>query len=349
MGGSWLIYGANGYTGRLIVEEAVRRGARPVLAGRRAEALETLARAHGLETRVFGLDAIGRGLDGMNAVLHCAGPFSATSRPMLDACLAAGASYLDITGEIEVFEACYARDHEARARGVVVLPGVGFDVVPTDCVAARLAAELPGATRLELALASDGGVSGGTAKTAIEGLPRGGMVREGGVLRRVPTAWKRVEIPFRDRARSTMTIPWGDVSSAFRSTKIPDITVYAAVDARAARALALARPLLGVFAFDAVRRLAQAAVGGRLLGPSADVRATARVHLWGRATDAAGRSVSATLETREVYALTARTAVEAVLRVCAGGVAPGALTPSLAFGAGFIEELEGEKIALAAA
>ncbi|HWS71956.1 MAG TPA: saccharopine dehydrogenase NADP-binding domain-containing protein, partial [Thermoanaerobaculia bacterium] len=145
----FLIYGANGYTGELIAREAARRGLKPILAGRSREAIEPLARELGLESRIFGVDA--PRLEGVDVVLHCAGPFSQTSAPMVSACLAAKAHYLDITGELAVFEAVHARDAEAKRAGIALIPGVGFDVVPTDSVAAMLADSLPGATDLVLA------------------------------------------------------------------------------------------------------------------------------------------------------------------------------------------------------
>ena len=164
-----LIYGANGYTGELVAEEAVRRGLRPLLAGRNAEEIEALAARLELDSRIFGLDdpaALARGLEGVAAVLHCAGPFIWTSKPMIAACLAAQAHYLDITGEIGVFESVQRRADQARDAGVALIPGVGFDVVPTDCLAARLAAALPNATHLTLAFTSEGGsTSPGTMKT----------------------------------------------------------------------------------------------------------------------------------------------------------------------------------------
>jgi saccharopine dehydrogenase (NAD+, L-lysine-forming) len=135
----YLIYGANGYTGRLIARHAVECGQRPILAGRNAPAVEKIAGALGLDARAFDLGdpaAVDRGLAGLRAVLHCAGPFAHTSRPMVDGCLRNGVTYLDITGEVTVFEACAARDAEARLAGIMLMPGVGFDVVPSDCLAA---------------------------------------------------------------------------------------------------------------------------------------------------------------------------------------------------------------------
>ena len=179
-----LIYGANGYTGELIVAEAVRRGLRPIAAGRDPFAVAAVAQRHGVPARVFGLEspaALAEAIAGAGPVLHCAGPFVHTSGAMVAACLAAGVSYLDITGEIEVFERIFAGERMARERGVVLLPGAGFDVVPTDCLARRLHEALPEATHLDLAFASDrGSWSRGTLATMLESAWRGGAERRAG-------------------------------------------------------------------------------------------------------------------------------------------------------------------------
>jgi saccharopine dehydrogenase (NAD+, L-lysine-forming) len=336
---SWMLYGANGFTGELIAAEAKARGERPILAGRREEAVRPLADRLGLPWRVFPLDAgTAAHLEGVAAVVHAAGPFSATSRPMVDACLAARAHYLDITGEIEVFEACHARDAEARQRGIVIMPGVGFDVVPSDCLAKRLSEELPGADRLDLAIAFGGAPSRGTARTSVEGLAGGGAVREGGTIRREPIARRSMRVRFRDKERLVMSIPWGDVSTAFHSTSIPSITTYAATTAAAVTALRLGRPALKLLSVPLVKRAVDRWLDRR---GSAAARTDRPSQLWGRATHPSGSSVSATLTTPDGYQLTARTAVEIVRRVVAGKVTPGAWTPSVAFGSRFITEIEG--------
>ena len=326
-GSRWMLYGANGYTGRLIAAEAVRRGERPILAGRRADAVEALARQHDLEHRVFGLDGT-IDLDGVDAVIHAAGPFSATSAPMVSACLERGVHYLDITGEISVFEACQARGDEARERGVALMPGVGFDVVPSDCLAAMLARALPGADLLELAIKFAGPSSGGTARSTIEGAAQGGAIRENGQIKRVPMAHKTMEVPFRDRRRSAVSIPWGDVSTAYVSTKIPNITVYMAMPRTEIFGIKVMRPFLGLLRNPRLRALAARMVPASGDGPSEEHRRTARSHLWGRVTHASGRSVSGTLETPEGYELTSRTSVESVRRLLNDGQKrSGFLTP----------------------
>lgn len=338
---TWMIYGATGYTGELVAEAAKERGESPILAGRSAEKVRALGEKLRLPWRAFPLDR--PDLRDVALVLHCAGPFSATSRPMVDACLAARAHYLDITGEIEVFEAVFARDAEARERGVVLLPGTGFDVVPSDCLAALLKRKVPGATQLELAFAPAGRSSPGTLKTSIEALPRGGLVRRGGKLVRVRPAAEVREIPFADKRRLAMSIPWGDVASAYRSTQIPDITVFMAAKPRVIRAARLTRltgPLLGL---PFVQQFLKAGVERNVRGPDREERARGAVQLWGRASDGT-RSSELTMTVPEGYTLTTDAALECARRVLAGAVAPGAWTPAQAFGADFAATLPGVRV-----
>lgn len=343
---TWMIYGANGYTGDLAAREAVKKGLSPILAGRNAEALGKLGRELGLQIRTFPLDnpqAAAAELYGVKAVLHCAGPFIHTSAPMVDACLATGAHYLDITGEIAVFEAVLARSEEARRAGVALLPGVGFDVVPSDCLAARLAAALPDATELELAFYTAGGsVSRGTMKTMIESLPHAGAIRRNGRIVPVPVAFDAKEIDFGGKAgkRWAMTIPWGDVSTAYHSTGIPNIRVYSGTPPATIRKMKRLAPFLPLAGWRPVKRFALRWVERKVTGPSEHARQTARVYLWGQARNA-GRSVTSTLETPEGYQFTAASAVAAVERVLAGTAQPGAWTPSRAFGADFVASLPG--------
>lgn len=339
-----LIYGANGYSGRLILAEALARGHRPVVAGRSEGAVRALAAEHGLEARIADLaDAasLREALRGVRVVLHCAGPFAHTSDAMVAACLEAGAHYLDITGEIAVFERVAARSDAARERGITLLPGVGFDVVPTDCLALHLKERLPGATALTLAIVGGTSPSRGTAMTMAENAGGGGAVRRGGRITRVPAAWRTRRIPFADRERLCVTIPWGDIATAWRSTAIPDITVYAATSARGVRMLRLTRLVGPLLATRPVQQLLKWSVRRRPAGPSDERRSGARSQFWGEVTDAAGLSARARMTGPDGYTLTAQTAVRAAERVLAGGVATGFQTPAAAFGAGFIREIPG--------
>jgi short subunit dehydrogenase-like uncharacterized protein len=344
-----LLYGVNGYTGKLILEVALREGLRPVLAGRRAEAVEPIAKAHGLQSLCFGLEdpgTVARLLEPFSALLLAAGPFSKTSGPALEACLLSKTAYLDITGEVDVFEEAFARDADAKKSGIPVLPGTGFDVVPSDCLAKALSEALPGASSLTLAFRGFK-TSAGTMKTMVQSLPKGGLARVDGKLVSVPAAWKTMEVPFPDKPRLAMTIPWGDLSTAFRSTGIPDIEVYMAVSPSAvanARRLRRFAPVLG---FGFVQSFLMKRIEKHVKGPTEEERKRERSCLWGRVTKG-GSAITGTLETLEGYALTAETAVAIARRVLAGDVAPGVHTPSQAFGARFIETIRGSKLTVPA-
>jgi short subunit dehydrogenase-like uncharacterized protein len=338
---TWMIYGANGYTGELIAREAARRGERPILAGRNAAKLEPLARELGLEFRAFDLDKID--LRGVQLVLHCAGPFIHTSKPMVRACLEAGAHYVDITGEIAVFEAVMRRDAEAKQRGVTLLPGAGFDVVPTDCLAAMLHRRMPDATELWLAFhSSRPAISSGTTKTIIEGIGIGGAIRRDGKIIVVPTAFDAREIPFSIGPRLAMTIPWGDVSTSFHTTGIPNIRVYNSISPKRLRRLKLIRPLLPLARLKLVNRYLQTRVPPHA-GPSAEDRESGRTYIWGRVTNARGEEASMTMTTREGYSLTVLSSLLAVQRILADPK-PGAWTPARLFGPEFVLEIPGTEV-----
>lgn len=348
--GDWLLYGASGYTGRRIAEEARRRGLRPILAGRDALKIKALADRLECPARVFPVRsarAIAENLGGVRAVLNCAGPFSATAEPMMDACLAAGVHYLDVTGEIAVIEAAAARHDRAVTAGVSLIPAVGFDVVPSDCLAGMLAERLPGATHLQLALRLTGPPSPGTAKTMLEALPRGGRARIAGRIVRVPVAWKTREIPFRDGPRPAVTIPWGDVGSAWYTTGIPNIEVYLAMPAPQIRRIRRLRRLLPLLRPKPIQGFCRFWIDRLVHGPAEEHVARTRGSFWGCVTDPAGRSIEATLETPGGYPLTVATALASLERVVAGATSPGFSTPAKAFGSQFILGIPGTDVLVA--
>lgn len=339
---TWLLYGATGYTGRLIARRAVALGMRPVLAGRSAAKVVPLAAELGLEHRVFGLDesgAVRRGLAGVEGVAHCAGPFARTALPMARACVETGTGYLDITGEIDVFESLHALGPRAGAAGVTLLPGAGFDVVPTDCVAALLAGRLPDATELDLAFLTRGGASPGTVRTVVESAADGGRIRSGGEIRAVPFGSRQLRAAFPSGARTVVSVPWGDVSTAYHSTGIPDVTTYTAVPSPALAATRVLRlgPLRG----------ALSGAAGRLVrGPGERALGGSGCEVWGRARDAAGNTVTATLTGPNPYRMT----VDSVLRIMPllPSLPDGFQTPSRALGADFAGTLDGVTVTVAA-
>lgn len=342
----FVIYGANGYTGALVAQLAVQQGLRPVLAGRNAAQVNALASSLGLDTRIVSLDdkrALDAVLDGMGAVIHCAGPFVYTAQPMVEACLRQRVHYLDITGEIAVFEALAARSTEAQKAGVMLLPGAGFDVVPSDCLAAHLKRRLPTAERLTLGIRALGAVSRGTALTGVEALVRGegGMVRQAGRLTPVPSAWKTRAIDFGRGPWEAVTIPWGDVATAYHSTGIPNIEVYMALPPQAIRAMQVGRYLGWALRLPGVAGLLRQRVRSGAPGPTPEERARGLSLLWGEVTDAAGGRAVSRMQTPEGYTFTAQSALIILRKVLTGAAKAGFQTPSSVYGADLVLEVEG--------
>ncbi len=337
-----LIYGAYGYTGQLIVEEAVKRGWRPVLAGRDATRLAEVADHHGLPHTAFELgdrDALDATLKKVDVVLHCAGPFRHTAQRMVEACLRTGTHYLDITGEIEVLESLAAQTELFEEQGIMVLPATGFDVVPTDCLAQWLKELHPRATQLEIAFESVGGVSRGTAHTAVEQLGEGGAVRRSGRIEPVAPAHLTREVDFGDGPVTVASIPWGDVATAYYSTGIPNITVYTRMPRKAIRAMKGISLVSPVLKQPPVKRVLHWLVNRQEAGPDEETRRTGRTRIWGCASSDDGVFAEGVLVGPEGYAFTAYAAAEIAARVLDGTVFPGFQTPAKAYGAGLVMSL----------
>jgi short subunit dehydrogenase-like uncharacterized protein len=342
----FLLYGASGFTGRLITRRAVQLGLRPLLAARDEAAVRALAEEHRLTHRSFELDdaaALDDALAVVPAVLHAAGPFVHTAAPMVEACLRTGTAYLDITGELDVFERLHAMDAIARAGGVLLLPGVGFDIVATDLLAAHLKRRLPAAVRLRLAFHAPGGMSRGTAATMVENLGRGGVVRRNRRITAVPPGWRRrtVDFGFGTRPARVTTIPWGDVSTAYHSTGIPDVEVYTRATAVQHALLVASRRMGWLVRATPVQQLIKVGVRAAPPGPAEENLRRGASFVWGQVEDDVGRRATARLRAPNAYTLTAMTAVDAMRRVLDGAAPAGFQTPSLAWGPDWILELEG--------
>jgi len=343
MTNTFLIYGANGYTGELITRYAAERGLKPILAGRNEATVSELAGKYGFEYRVFSLDDTAKldaALQEVEMVLHCAGPFSITSLPMVKACLRNKKHYTDITGEISVFETCAAMDKQAVDAGVMVMPGVGFDVVPSDCLAMHIKNRLPSATHLSLAFYGMGRISHGTQATMTMNVGRGGAIRKDGKITAVPAAWKTREIDFGEGVTKTgVTIPWGDVSTAFYSTGIPNIEVFTVVPKGAFKAMKMSRYLGWLLATRPVQKYLQSKIPPG--GPSDAEREKGKTLMWGEARDADGNRVEARQQGPEGYTVTALAALNIAEKIMSGNFTPGFQTPAKAYSAELILEIDG--------
>lgn len=344
MASDFIIYGAYGFVGAEIARLALEQGLRPLLAGRDPARLQALAGELGLDYRAFGLDdpaAIDRLLADVSLVLHCAGPFIHTYEPIADACLRLGVHYLDITGEIQVYAALADRHAEAQARGVMLLPGVGFDVVPTDCLAAHLQRRLPTATHLTLAFRASGParLPPGTARTMLENLPHPTKVRLAGRLQDAPDPAKTRRIDFGRGPRQAILLSWGDIFTAYYTTGIPNIEDYMALPENLIALRRSAGWLLPALKLPMLPRLLA------LLVPAGSTPAQRRqtsTHVWGEVTDDHGRVAVARLHGPEAGVdWTAWAALGAVKKVLSGLAQPGFRTPAGVFGPDFVLETPG--------
>lgn len=342
---SFLLYGSYGYTGALIADLAVQRGLHPLLAGRDADSLRQQAEKLGLEYRVFPLDdmrALDTALSDTSMVLHCAGPFQWTYRQMVEACLRTRRHYLDISGEVAVYEQLAAQDARAQDAGIMLLPGVGFDVVPSDCLALYLKQKLPRATHLTIAIRTlGGGYSRGTALTGVEGLASGAAERKDGKLVKVPFAARTRQIDFGHGPVTMALAQWGDLSTAYYSTGIPNIEIYLYFPPAVLHWMRLGRPFIGLAGTRPVQAFLKQKIRSGPSGPSEEVRRSGRSMLWAEVVDENGERCAARLETPDGYHLTVQTALRVVENVLNGEFRPGFQTPARMFSADFILGFDG--------
>ena len=335
-----LLYGATGYTGRLLLDELLATGVRPILGGRNEAKLRALAEPLGLPWRTAQLGEpaeVDAALRDVHAVLHAAGPFSTTSRPMVDGCLRTGVHYLDVTGEIPVIEALAKRHAEARRRGIMIVPGVGFDVVPSDCLAAHVAARLPGARRLVLAITGLEFATPGSAKTLVEHAFYGVQVRRDGEIVPLPGGVHQRSFDFGQGARPCLSVLWGDVASAYYTTGIPDIDVYFEATPPVRFLLMASRYFGWALATSPWQTWLKAQADMLPQGPTGTQRAQASDGVVvAEATDGRGGHAAARLRTPEIYTFTGMAGAAVARRVLRGDVELGFQTPARLFGPDFV-------------
>lgn len=342
---TFLLYGANGYTGELIARYAQQFNLQPILAGRRKEVIEPLATKLNLPFRIFDMNdapALQAALKEVKAVIHAAGPFQFTARQMIEACLITGTHYLDINGDISVFEMIKRYDAAAKKAGIMLLPGAGFDVVPTDCVALQLKKLLPDAVALQLAFATlGGGLSHGTATTMATKLGEGGAVRKGGKIVRTSLGKKGMWVDFGVKKLFVMSIPWGDISTAFFTTGIPDIETYTGIAKKTYNILKGQAMFNWLLRTNFVRNYIKKKIDKRPAGPSDEQRKKALSLVWGMATNASGKTATVRLKGPEGYTLTTLSSLIIVQKILNGNFLPGYQTPGSAYGENLVMEISG--------
>ncbi len=347
MQNQFLLYGANGYTGELIARHAMQYHLLPILAGRRKELIAPLAAKLGLSYRIFDLDdgaALLAALKEVKIVVHAAGPFEYTAKPMVLACLLTRTHYLDINGDIAVFEMIKQYDAAAKKAGVMLLPGAGFDVVPTDCVALQLKNLMPHAVTLQLAFATLGGtLSHGTATTMAEKLGQGGAERKNGEIVRVPLGKKGMWVDFGLKKIFVMSIPWGDISTAWFTTGIPNIETYTGVAKKTYNYLKMQWLFNWLLRRNTIRNFIKKKINQRPAGPSDEQRKAAASLVWGQVANGDGKKATVRLSGPEGYTLTTHSALIIVQKILNGNFSPGYQTPASAYGENLVMEIPGVK------
>ncbi len=224
-----LIYGATGYTAKVFARELVKNNIEPVLAAR-SESVIHVAEKFNCENRIFPLDessTIDKQLRDIHLVANLAGPFHVTQNPLIQSCLNTGTHYIDIAGEVPAMESAFMYDQQANNAGIMIMPGAGFGVVPTDIAAALAHEHLPDATWLKIAYATKGGVSQGTLRTILKHVDKPGFIRCDGKWEQANPAFQQMKFTVQGKDFTAVYNPWrADLFTAYVSTRIPNIETY---------------------------------------------------------------------------------------------------------------------------
>ena len=339
----YLIYGANGFSGRLIAQKAKAQRHNVILAGRNANAIQQLAEQLDLPYRVFDLKNLAQldaAIADVDAVLHAAGPFSKTALPMLNACIRMKKHYIDISGEYRQFQQCASYHTQAKAAGVMLLCGAGFDVTPTDCLAAHLKQRLPTGNQLTLGICVDMIMSPGTAETIVESFGQPSMIRRDGMLQHIPMGSKQQVIPFKSGEQMCVALPLGELFSVFYNNAIQNIEVFVSLPSPIRLAMRSSNLLPSILRSDNLQKLIKPLMRQSQRGPSEAQMQRGRSEVWAKLSD--GRKfVVGRIFAPDHYVLTAQFACAAAQRAVLDQVPTGYQTPASAFGADFILQFDG--------
>lgn len=318
-----LIYGATGYTGRMAAERAKALGLSFEIAGRNQSRLAALAAHLDVPYRVFDTGADAEvSLSGISVLLNFAGPFAHTAQGLMSACIKAGVDYLDITAEINVYRLAERLGAEAAANDVMLLPGVGWDVVPTDSLAVHVAKRVEDPFALSIALQVPGSMSRGSAMSVSEIIGAGVLTRVDGELVATPDATPR-HFDFGQGPVLCVPLSFGDLVTGWHSTGIPNIAMFVHIAGDA-------------FPEGDLSQLPD--------GPTAEERDAHRARAVVEVMGADGATARSVIETVNGYSYTPLAAVDAARQVLSGERQPGFATPAKVFGGGFAESIPGTVI-----
>lgn len=340
-----IIYGSYGFTGELIVEESLSKNLSILLSGRNEEKLKSQSSETGYPYKAIDLNnhnALVELLKEGEVLINAAGPFINTAMQMIEACLDAKIHYLDINGDIKVFELIKEFDTKALEAGIMLMPGTGFDVVPTDCVAMQLKNKMQDATHLKIAFANiRGGISHGTATTVASRLGEKAMKRVDGKLMPISLGKNGMWVDFGEKKLFTMSIPWGDISTAYASTEIPNIESYMSVKPIVYKLLIFQGLINWLLRTQFIRRWVQNKIDSKPNGPNFEERKKSYSLVWAEVKNQKGETLSTRIRTPEAYNLTATASLLIAEKVLSGNFKTGFQTPAKAYGENLVFEIEG--------
>lgn len=349
------VYGATGYTGRLVAEELARRGLKARLCGRNGGKLRALKASLGVDwdVRAAAVDdtpALRKAFDGASVVLSCAGPFTYYGAPVIEAALAAGAHYCDTTGEQPYMKRVFDfLDAPARERGVAVVPAVGFDYVPGDLAASLAARGREPLEEMLLAYVVEGfGATRGTMHSALEMLRGGDLEYVDGDWRPASGAIVRERFAFGDGLGEQALAPYpgGEIVTVPRHVKTRAVRQRLAASFLAphpslASVVPFTVPVMATLLNTPLRDLADAVIDRLPEGPSDDARRASRFTITAVARGEDGEESRVVVRGSDVYGLTAVMAVEIARTMGEDGFSEsGALAPAqVVDAAGFLDFL----------
>ncbi len=345
-----LLYGANGYTGELIARLASHYHLKLTLAGRNEDAIKALATSLNLPFEIIDL-IDSNNLDDVVAkhslVIHAAGPFSHTAKPMVESCIRNGVHYTDINGDFACFELVKKYHSKAVEMNCMLMPGVGFDVVPTDCIAKLLHETLPDAIDLKIAFATVGSmISHGTATTMAEKMGQGGAKRKNGKLIQVPLGEHGMMVDFGTKSIFCMSIPWGDISTAYHTTGIPNIETFTAIKPGRFNQLKYQKLFNWFLRTPFMKKMAQKKIDAAPAGPNESMRENGKCFVWGKVTNNDGVTAEARLTGPEGYTFTAHASLIIANEIINGNWTEGYQTPASQYGYTLAESIPGVNIRL---